>query len=163
VEMGCFRLFLALSVLASHYWFWRINFWMGAYIAVTAFYVISGFYMSLVLDTKYTGRRGLLTFYSNRALRLFPVYWIVLLLTAIANHFGIFGDAPPTVFQMSLSIGPIDRLINIFSNAFLLPSAISVAYDLIARHEITWGPWETLIAGQMLPSASRLASICWHH
>jgi peptidoglycan/LPS O-acetylase OafA/YrhL len=84
--MGCFRLFLALSVLASHYWFWRINFWMGAYIAVTAFYVISGFYMSLVLDTKYTGRRGLLTFYSNRALRLFPVYWIVLLLTAIANR-----------------------------------------------------------------------------
>ena len=50
---------------------------------------------------------------------------------------------------MSLPIGPIDRLINIFSNAFLLPSAISVAYDLMARHEITWGPWETLIAGQM--------------
>src|SRR5687767_8568339 len=46
--------------------------------AVEAFYVISGFYMFLILSEKYTSYR---VFIVNRLLRLFPVYFAILLLT----------------------------------------------------------------------------------
>ena len=39
--------------------------------------------MSLILTTKYEGRERLWLFYSNRALRLFPVYWALLLIFAL--------------------------------------------------------------------------------
>jgi len=48
--------------------------------AVRLFYIISGFYMALILGKKYPlNRRGLWIFYTNRAARIFPVYWIVLI------------------------------------------------------------------------------------
>jgi peptidoglycan/LPS O-acetylase OafA/YrhL len=45
------------------------------------FFMISGLYMALILSDKY--RRSLKTFYVNRALRIFPTYWLVLLLCAL--------------------------------------------------------------------------------
>jgi len=78
--MGALRVLLALAVVVTH---------TGGSVfgyrpiegqdAVQAFYVISGFYMALVLDTKY-GRswRAVRLFWQNRYLRLAPVYWIVL-------------------------------------------------------------------------------------
>jgi peptidoglycan/LPS O-acetylase OafA/YrhL len=78
--MGVLRLLLALAVVVSH---------TGAHAfgyrpisgpdAVQAFYAISGFYMALVLDTKYgTGWKSVRLFWQNRYLRLAPTYWIVL-------------------------------------------------------------------------------------
>lgn len=48
--------------------------------AVQIFYIISGFYMALVLSTRYTSARP---FYASRFLRIFPVYWIVLAATML--------------------------------------------------------------------------------
>ena len=78
--MGLLRCLLALSVLLVHDvdgWFKLID---GA-AAVQCFFLISGFYMALVLNERYAdvGR-----FYVNRALRLLPTYWAVLLLTVAA-------------------------------------------------------------------------------
>jgi peptidoglycan/LPS O-acetylase OafA/YrhL len=42
--------------------------------------MISGFYMALVLTDKYTGPNRLKQFYSNRILRLYPTYFIAVLL-----------------------------------------------------------------------------------
>ena len=50
-------------------------------IAVQSFYIISGFYMALVLDGKYR-RTGL--FYSNRLLRLAPAYFTMMAIAAVA-------------------------------------------------------------------------------
>lgn len=48
--------------------------------AVRLFYIISGFYMAMILEQKYPlNRRGLWIFYTNRAARIFPVYWVVLI------------------------------------------------------------------------------------
>ena len=58
---------------------------VGGRVAVQAFYIISGFYMTLILKEKYIGKNGsYVLFISNRLLRLFPVYWGVLLLTLLA-------------------------------------------------------------------------------
>lgn len=77
--MGLLRFVLALAVVAAHT---QSNTWVpflgsdgGTPVAV--FYVISGFYMALVLNTKYL--RSTLDFYRNRFLRLFPIYWVCLL------------------------------------------------------------------------------------
>jgi peptidoglycan/LPS O-acetylase OafA/YrhL len=54
---------------------------VGGKLAVQAFFLISGFYMSLILNEKYsTDARGVWLFYSNRFLRIYPLYWSVLLL-----------------------------------------------------------------------------------
>ena len=53
-------------------------------LAVQAFYVISGFYMTLVLDTKYNYAGSYWTFIGQRVLRLYPVYYLVAAGTLIA-------------------------------------------------------------------------------
>jgi peptidoglycan/LPS O-acetylase OafA/YrhL len=58
---------------------------VGGKLAVQAFFVISGFYMSLILNGKYPATRaGNLLFYGNRFLRIYPMYWATLLLTLAA-------------------------------------------------------------------------------
>ncbi len=78
------RLLLAFSVVLAHSnsLFGFVG--MGGN-AVTAFFIVSGFYMSLILTTKYQGMSRLWLFYSNRVLRLFPVYWAVLVVFALAS------------------------------------------------------------------------------
>ena len=74
--MGVLRLLLALTVLNWHYPFVvPVNF-IFSYSAVFIFMMISGFYISMVLDQRYgKGLRGTLEFYGNRLLRLLPAYW----------------------------------------------------------------------------------------
>jgi peptidoglycan/LPS O-acetylase OafA/YrhL len=79
--MGFIRLLLALSVALSHTPFGSML--AGGQEAVQTFYIISGFYIALVLHTvpAYSNPRN---FYANRMLRLFPQYAAVALLTGIA-------------------------------------------------------------------------------
>ena len=80
--MGSLRFLLAISVV-----YWHAGVFLGFPLvpgdtAVQCFYAISGFYMSLVLNEKYGSESSsYLLFISNRFLRLFPAYAIVLLLT----------------------------------------------------------------------------------
>jgi peptidoglycan/LPS O-acetylase OafA/YrhL len=78
--MGVFRLLLACSVLLGHtggHGFFGLAF-LDREIAVQSFFVISGFYMALVLNEKYTGPGRYGTFLQQRFLRLFPTYLIIL-------------------------------------------------------------------------------------
>jgi peptidoglycan/LPS O-acetylase OafA/YrhL len=80
--MGLIRLLLALAVVLVHSPFppWSRSPMVGGNIAVEAFFLISGFYMELVLTTRYrdaSGRPATLPFWVSRALRLYPVYWIM--------------------------------------------------------------------------------------
>ena len=60
--------------------------------AVEVFFIISGFYMSLILNEKYNKKNSYKLFISNRALRLFPTYIFVLIITVITIYiFDIFG------------------------------------------------------------------------
>ena len=71
--MGLFRLLLALCVVLGH----GLNLPIPAAtpdIAVQTFYIVSGFYMALVLTERY---HSLPIFFSNRLLRLYPAYLVV--------------------------------------------------------------------------------------
>ncbi len=78
--MGTVRVLLALAVLLSHLPLAKYKILSGG-LAVQAFFIISGFYMALVLDGKYRDTR---LFWSNRLLRLAPTYFIMLILGAVA-------------------------------------------------------------------------------
>lgn len=51
--------------------------------SVPAFYIVSGFLITLVLREKYRDRT--LLFYSNRALRIYPLYWASLIVFVVVN------------------------------------------------------------------------------
>lgn len=79
--MGVFRLLLALSVIADHTSHILGTELYPGNVAVQIFFMISGFYMAMVLDGRYTlDRKGLKLFYTNRALRLYPAYLAVALI-----------------------------------------------------------------------------------
>lgn len=80
--MGSIRLLLAISIFFYHTGpLFGISL-VDAHVAVQSFFIISGFYMALILNEKYTGNRSYYLFLSNRFLRLFPAYWCVLLVSA---------------------------------------------------------------------------------
>lgn len=79
--MGLLRLLHAISVLIWHSTPIFGLPLIGGVAAVQTFYMISGFYMTLILETKYVGQGSYPLFISNRFLRLFPIYWVILLLT----------------------------------------------------------------------------------
>ena len=104
--MGMLRLLLALSVLLGHA---QGNYAQGNYahgiagytmlggpLAVQCFFIISGFYMGLVLNERYAAAALNRAFYINRALRIFGLYYAFL-----ALHLVVFavlaarGDATP--------------------------------------------------------------------
>jgi peptidoglycan/LPS O-acetylase OafA/YrhL len=77
--MGMIRLLLALSVVAGHCnGIFGLDL-VGGRIAVQSFYMISGFYMSLILNEKYVGNDSYWLFLSNRLLKIYPIYWVILL------------------------------------------------------------------------------------
>jgi peptidoglycan/LPS O-acetylase OafA/YrhL len=57
----------------------------GGATSVQCFYIISGFFIAMILTEKYNRPEDLGLFYSNRFLRIYPVYWTVFALTLGVN------------------------------------------------------------------------------
>ncbi len=75
--MGSWRFLLAALVVASHLWEPMVQGY-AAY-AVWAFFVLSGYLMTHVLQLKYgTSLRGTAAYAFNRILRIFPSYYVAL-------------------------------------------------------------------------------------
>src|SRR5580658_9352582 len=73
--MGILRVYLALCVITAHSTPalpWHLH---DPHQAVEIFYIISGFYMALILSNGYPTTKQ---FYVSRFLRIFPAYFIVL-------------------------------------------------------------------------------------
>lgn len=82
--MGLIRLLLALSVVISHTSPVFGQTLIGGQLAVQSFYMVSGFYMALILNEKYIKNAGSYKlFISNRFLRLFPIYWAVAIIVIL--------------------------------------------------------------------------------
>ncbi|MCA8948910.1 MAG: acyltransferase [Planctomycetes bacterium] len=92
--MGILRLLLALAVVFAHagpLFGVRALAMTGGPLAVQMFYVVSGFYMALVLNEKYRGPGSYKAFAESRLVRLFPMYLAVVALTlavGLTLHFG---------------------------------------------------------------------------
>jgi len=79
--MGILRVYLALCVVATHAG--SVIFPWGMHDgrqAVQVFYIISGFYMAMVLSSRYSKPCD---FYVSRMMRIFPPYWITLVVTLL--------------------------------------------------------------------------------
>jgi peptidoglycan/LPS O-acetylase OafA/YrhL len=76
--MGILRTILALAVVVYHSFKIFGLHMCGGQVAVESFYMISGFYMALILNEKYVGIGSYKKFILSRFYRIFPVYWIIL-------------------------------------------------------------------------------------
>jgi peptidoglycan/LPS O-acetylase OafA/YrhL len=71
-------------------------------VAVECFYVISGFFISLVLNEKYTAPDDIWAFYGKRFLRIFSLYWL----------FAIVALSEALICDLSGAGGPLAVLID---------------------------------------------------
>ncbi len=79
---GIYRYVLINFIVLTHLWRGLVN-WSGVY-AVVAFYVLSGYLIVLVLKEKYDfSFIGLRRFFINRILRIYPIYWVLLLIVIL--------------------------------------------------------------------------------
>ncbi|MEG5853439.1 acyltransferase family protein [Enterobacter mori] len=85
--MGLLRLLLAICVIASHTNpIFGLEMLKGDY-AVEIFFMISGFYMSIILNEKYKGKGSYATFISNRFLKIYPTYYVCTFIILITSFF----------------------------------------------------------------------------
>lgn len=114
--MGLLRVALAVAVVLGHLPIAKYQF-INAAFAVQGFYVVSGFYMALVLDGKYKNT-GL--FYSNRLLRLAPTYFVMMAIAAVAL-WGLNASATssPDLFKQVFS-HPLSAIVMAFENIFVV-------------------------------------------
>lgn len=133
--MGTFRFVLAMAVLISHVATTmdhsivnreslHILVWSGN--AVVAFFIISGFYMSLIIDTKYGNLpNGTQRFYLNRALRLYPTQWLMLL-----SYAALYAATKTPSFLLGDLRVPFWRwLYAMFSNTFFFGAEVLPFFD----------------------------------
>lgn len=87
--MGVLRLYLALAVLQTHSAPDTSRYIPHGVVAVICFFIVSGFYIAMVVTEKY--KDDIPRFYLNRALRLYPTYIVVLCAAFVAHYFGVLG------------------------------------------------------------------------
>jgi len=115
--MGMLRLFLALCVIAGHCGTTILKFnGIGSFYAVNFFFIISGFYMAMVLNEKYAETKAL-DFYTSRILRLFPIYYVGLALSLFVSFAAI------SKFFGTLPLG--SKIFFIFQNIFIVGQDLS--------------------------------------
>jgi peptidoglycan/LPS O-acetylase OafA/YrhL len=110
------RFALAMAVLLSHLPIASVKF-IGGGLAVQAFFIISGFYMALVLSGKYADTS---LFYTNRLLRIFPSYLVMMGLAAVIFFgFGASATATLGMFQIAYT-NPVTAVVLAFENLLLI-------------------------------------------
>lgn len=130
--MGLFRVILALSVVLSHSGGIFLSLPKGIYfhitggnVAVQCFYIISGFYMSLILNDKYTAKRGgVYLFYTNRILRLIPLYFFFLIVSICLSYICLKLDILPNKLNTLYGIINYFKSLDITTLAYLFVSNI---------------------------------------
>jgi peptidoglycan/LPS O-acetylase OafA/YrhL len=133
--MGLLRILLAICVLCAHSSKIANLNWIGGKTAVEIFFVISGFYMQLVLQEKYTpeklGLSWVKKFYLARYLRLYPVY-ILGVITSIAfalyTNLALQKSIPPLKAALQIYALP-DVLQNVVLKIFLVGSNLTMLFQ----------------------------------
>jgi peptidoglycan/LPS O-acetylase OafA/YrhL len=140
--MGAIRLFLAYGVLLGHECEYAVNFqitcaasWSLNVIggrSVVFFYIVSGFLMSYVLDSKYPRTTaGTFQFYKSRFLRIYPLWWAIVVFSTITVSTAWLHRSPLGVFSA----------IFLFGSDWLVPFAHFTDGDFSffpTRTEIGW-------------------------
>ncbi|MFB2937741.1 acyltransferase family protein [Aerosakkonemataceae cyanobacterium BLCC-F154] len=115
--MGFLRFILAVSVIIAHASPIAGLRFVGGSIAVETFFMISGFYMALILTEKYVGKGRYQAFLQSRLLRLFPAYWVVaifIVLISVLHSTFLEGGLVLQSWMQNWNV------LNIFSKIFLI-------------------------------------------
>ncbi|SRR5258708_6825473 len=116
--MGLLRVFFAISVLIFHSGsFFGYNI-VTSQVAVFSFFIISGFYMGLILEKKYANHKRL--FITNRFLRIYPLYLLMFSITLLF-----------TLGKFSFHIGLPDNAIRHYFTYSSYGSDISFFFDIL--------------------------------
>ena len=150
--LGVLRFCLSLLVIDAHYGFVghriqmamvgrfgveRLAYVGSGGIAVSGFFVISGYLIRLVLSRKYdAGWHGAKAFYISRALRIYPLYWLVL--AAYWTALVWLGDAPAFEF------GRLPGDLSLLPYGILGMAADQNAFGLTTTDPLLIGPAWTL-------------------
>ncbi|MES2567819.1 MAG: acyltransferase [Bacteroidota bacterium] len=127
--MGILRTILALAVVVYHsYKIFGLRM-CGGQVAVESFYMISGFYMALILNEKYVGKGHYKKFIMSRFFRIFPVYWIVLFLALTLSLIGYGAFDHPYYIARYISNYQCLSTLTIFY--FILENIIVLGQDVL--------------------------------
>lgn len=126
--MGLIRFLLSIGVVIVHSApFFGIELTHG--VAVPSFFIISGFYMALVLDKKYTGSGAYKSYITQRLMKIFPFYWVMCSLIVVVSAISYIAT------DNGLSLQPyIDYIgdMNIKTTLFLIIANIVILFqDLV--------------------------------
>ena len=83
-ELDSIRGLASLAIVIYHLWLSNIGL-LGA--AVDLFFVLSGFLITLILFTHVMSHHFLVLFYTRRALRIWPMYYLSLSILVLLNPF----------------------------------------------------------------------------
>ena len=119
---GLVRFILALLVLLSHF---SSFFMLGKY-AVCGFFILSGYWISLMYDKKYSLKENQISvFYISRLWRIFPMFYFFSILGLIVT-LEFYPDFPSVI--MSLDFWP---KISAFSSAkTAIISSFSICFNI---------------------------------
>ncbi|HTA17421.1 MAG TPA: acyltransferase family protein, partial [bacterium] len=132
--MGILRIWLALCVVCAHSSLVCGFKMLPAFHAVGAFFVLAGFLATHVIEGKYKG--DYLTFYAKRAIRIWPLYWLVWGVTAGVILWAYFWMAKPvgTLWLWSLFNKYPSRA---FMTGYALTQVFCVGQDLLSFANIS--------------------------
>ncbi len=125
--MGALRIFLAVSVVIWHIPQKTVT-WLHASIAVLLFFVISGFYMAMVVNEKYAGggEGWRHKFYMARFFRIFPAYLVLQLVMVV---WFLYTDTP-TVFSSNLDMPVMPHALLSALNIFIAGQDVFQIFSL---------------------------------
>lgn len=144
--MGTIRLLLALSVVAAHTGPLFGSTLVGGRTAVETFFMISGFYMALVINEKYfvpgqALKRAYKVFIEARIFRLYPLYLLLLMLTIAVQAILLHASRgttflPPALFYWRHSGAPLQTtsLLALAAANLLLVGQDWVMFSEISAH-----------------------------
>lgn len=134
--MGMVRVALALAVVLSHLPLASYKFLSGG-LSVQAFFIISGFYMALVLEGKY---KDVGLFYSNRLLRLFPTYFVMVALTIVAVYaFNASATMSPDIIDRILQ-NPLSAIVLGIENIIMVGQEMLFWFSIDESGALVWDP-----------------------
>lgn len=150
--MGIIRILLALSVLITHSNFAGKVFVPGD-IAVQLFFIISGFYIAMILNEKY--KNNIIGFYKNRFLRLYPIYIVVFLITICASFLakGAFNVSYGSLYTLTDSLKNND--LNFASLVIIVISNLTLLFQDVLL-------FTTIQNGQIMLELSSLGKVIIH-
>ncbi len=120
--MGLIRFLLAASVVALHIGPMFGLKMIGGLIAVQSFYMISGFYMGMVLNEKYI-KQPILKFYTNRWLKIYPIYLTTFLTTLLLGIIGRYIFSRDAILDNYSKLDMFDikgQLLIVFTNLMIV-------------------------------------------